>query len=183
MTGRLLFILGFALVLCGSAAAQRKNITNADLEKFRQKRLQIEKDYRENYERLGMPSPEELTKRDEQKRRENADAATRFRAERQQEEQNQALREQAENEQRYYQPPLNSYAPRYGTNYGNNFGYAPYNYYPGSFYRFSYGTRFSRFRYDNNRRYFNQIPIIRLQQPIRQTFFPINTRRFPRGRR
>ncbi|HMS40609.1 MAG TPA: hypothetical protein PKE69_10305 [Pyrinomonadaceae bacterium] len=50
MNKRLLFIL--ILTFTASAFAQTKTITNADLEKYRQKRLAAEKDYAENYERL-----------------------------------------------------------------------------------------------------------------------------------
>lgn len=58
-----------AVLFCGmvgsvlSVPGQTKSVTNADLEAFRQKRLQAEREYRENYSRLGMPSPEELEKR------------------------------------------------------------------------------------------------------------------------
>ena len=58
----LMFIVAAATV---SASAQRKTITNADLEKYRQERLAAEKDYRDNYASRGMPSPEELEKRRE----------------------------------------------------------------------------------------------------------------------
>lgn len=37
-----------------------RTVTNADLAKFRERRLAAEREYRENYERLGQPSPEEL---------------------------------------------------------------------------------------------------------------------------
>jgi hypothetical protein len=56
---RVLFVIVGALVLSTGAAAQN-TVTNADLEKYRQKRIAAEKDLRENYERLGFPSPEEL---------------------------------------------------------------------------------------------------------------------------
>jgi hypothetical protein len=53
-----------------SAFAQRKVITNASLEKYKQERLKREADYRANYKKLGLPSPEELAQREaeEQKR-------------------------------------------------------------------------------------------------------------------
>jgi hypothetical protein len=43
---------------------ERKKITNSDLEEFKQKRIKAEEDYRKNYKRLGMPSPEELEQRE-----------------------------------------------------------------------------------------------------------------------
>ena len=55
----------FSLSLVGLAKQDRhgkRNVTNSDLETFRQKRLDAERDYRENYERMGFPSPEELAK-------------------------------------------------------------------------------------------------------------------------
>lgn len=77
MKKRILFVLSLILVTSIFSFAQttpntkkaRKTVTNADLEKFRQKRLQAEKDYRENYKRLGMPSPEELEQREAERQR------------------------------------------------------------------------------------------------------------------
>lgn len=63
MKKRLLFILCLTVGLNALSFAQTRTVTNADLEKFRQKRLQAEKEYREKYEELGFPSPEELEKR------------------------------------------------------------------------------------------------------------------------
>lgn len=59
MLKKTVLVLSFVLSFSAIAFAQAKTVTNADLEKFRQKRLQSEKNYRENYERLGFPSPEE----------------------------------------------------------------------------------------------------------------------------
>ena len=59
----LIFGLFFSLAL--SAAAQVRTVTNSTLEKFQQKRVAAERDYRENYERLGFPSPEELDRQRE----------------------------------------------------------------------------------------------------------------------
>lgn len=62
----------FVLLLSASFSgfAQTKTITNADLEKYRQKRLLAEKELRENYEKLGFPSPQELARQNERSRRE-----------------------------------------------------------------------------------------------------------------
>jgi hypothetical protein len=49
-----------------------KTITNTDLEAYKQKRLAAEKDYKENYEKMGFPSPEELD------RQRDADMAVRM---------------------------------------------------------------------------------------------------------
>lgn len=62
-----------------TATAQNKTITNADLEKYRQARLAAEREYRENHERLGMPSPEELARRNEASRKELIELSDRLR--------------------------------------------------------------------------------------------------------
>lgn len=69
MRERILLILSLILISSGFAAAQtaKRTITNADLEKFRQKRVQAEADYRANYEKLGMPSPEEIAKQERER--------------------------------------------------------------------------------------------------------------------
>lgn len=63
MKKQIVVFLGLILTFSSVAFAQTKTVTNADLEKFRQKRLQAEREYRENYARLGFPSPEELEKK------------------------------------------------------------------------------------------------------------------------
>jgi hypothetical protein len=82
MKRSVLFLICFIFGATGFAFGQTKAVTNVDLEKFRQKRLQAEKEYRENYKRLGLPSPEELDRRREQSRKENEELSARLRAER-----------------------------------------------------------------------------------------------------
>lgn len=62
MKKRILLMLSLILVATNSVFAQtaRKTLTNLDLEKYRQERLKSEAEYRANYKKLGMPSPEEL---------------------------------------------------------------------------------------------------------------------------
>lgn len=73
------FLTAICLLIPAIAvSAQTKTITNADLEKFRQERVKAEEDYRKNYKKLGMPSPEELERRRERQRRENDEAAVRI---------------------------------------------------------------------------------------------------------
>ncbi len=62
-----------------SANAQRRTITNADLEKYRIERLNAEREYRENHARLGLPSPEELAKRSEASLKESMELSARLR--------------------------------------------------------------------------------------------------------
>ena len=81
MKRNLLFFVVFLSVAAGLVIGQTRTVTNADLEKFRQERLKNEKDYRENYARLGFPSPEELQRRSEQSSKETSELAAKFRAE------------------------------------------------------------------------------------------------------
>jgi hypothetical protein len=81
MKRNLLFFVVFLSVAAGAVVGQTRTVTNADLEKFRQERLKNEKDYRENYARLGFPSPEELQRRSEQSSKETSELAAKFRAE------------------------------------------------------------------------------------------------------
>ena len=77
MKKRLLSILCLSFVAAVSGYAQNVTVTNADLEKFRQKRLQAEREYRENHGKLGFPSPEELTRQREQSRLDNEEIIAR----------------------------------------------------------------------------------------------------------
>lgn len=95
MKRRLLFILCFILGVGNLAFAQRKTVTNADLEKYRQKRVAAEKDYRENYEKMGFPSPEELDRQIEESRIRNLELSEQFRQERKQNEGDWAARASA----------------------------------------------------------------------------------------
>lgn len=65
-----------------AALAQSNVITNLDLEKYRVEREKAKADYRENYARRGLPSPEELERRNEKDRQILAETAARVRAER-----------------------------------------------------------------------------------------------------
>ena len=64
------------------AGAQTLEITNADLEKFKQKRLAAEKELRENYAKLGFPSPEERAKQEEKEAKERTELVDKLRADR-----------------------------------------------------------------------------------------------------
>lgn len=81
MKKRLFFVLCSIFVAANFTFAQNKTVTNSDLEKHRQKRLEAERDYRENYERLGFPSPEELERQIEQSRKERSELAEQLRNE------------------------------------------------------------------------------------------------------
>lgn len=91
----LLFILCLIFIAAGVAIGQTRTVTNDDLAKFREKRLQAEKDLRENYERLGFPSPAELDRRFQQESLEREQLSDKLRRER-------LAREQAERDQAYW---------------------------------------------------------------------------------
>lgn len=96
MRVKILYLLCLSILSVVPAVTQTKSVTNADLEKFRQKRVQVEKDYRENYAKLGFPSPEELDRQIEKSRVERETLAARLTAERLQREQAEAARIQAD---------------------------------------------------------------------------------------
>src|SRR6187402_2911402 len=81
-----LCVLILCLISAVTALAQTKTVTNADLEKFRQQRLTAERQLKENYAKMGFPSPEELEKRNARERAELEQYAERLRNERQQKE-------------------------------------------------------------------------------------------------
>lgn len=138
----LLFILCLTFISAGAAFAQTRKVTNADLEKFREKRLAAEKDYRENYEKMGFPSPEELERDRQQSIAELGELSSRLRAERLERESVEAAREQIETLQsqtNYEQSYTGGYSV-YDQNYSS--GYLPYDYYN---YGYS-GNRQNRFR-------------------------------------
>jgi type II secretory pathway pseudopilin PulG len=63
----------FAIVILSlasaiSAFAQTKTVTNADLEKFRQQRVESERNLRAEYARKGFPSPEQIEQQNRQRR-------------------------------------------------------------------------------------------------------------------
>ena len=129
--------------------AQTKTITNADLESFRQKRLAAEKDLRENYEKLGFPSPAELEKQMEQSRIEREELAARLELERERELQYEVEALRAQN---YYLQSQNRTYVRTTRNYF--YGFSPL---------FSFNPRFRR----RNTRHNNFLPPIRPPKPIR----------------
>ena len=127
-----LFILIFILTAAFTAFAQTKKITNADLEKYKQERLKAEREYRENYARLGFPSPEELARRNEQSQRDLAAYSSRLRQERLAEEYNNSL----QNQTNYTQTAPEYYPQNSRTNY--------FGYYPQSLYNYGYNNGYTR---------------------------------------
>lgn len=134
MKNKVLLLIGLIFILANASLAQNRTITNDDLDKYRQKRLAAERDLRENYERLGFPSPAELQKQIEQSNAERSALSARLESENLEREQLDLERQRAEVEASsrhlQYQPDN---AQRYDDNYSNfglngfysfpNFGY------------------------------------------------------------
>jgi len=142
MKKQILLLIGFIFISANVVSAQTKTVTNADLEKFRQRRVQSETEYRENYQKRGLPSPEELDKRREQNGKALAELSERLGKERMEREEKQ---QEEEYRQAQYQLYLRNYASQYnqGGYYGN--GYYPLGYF-GSYYGYSNNSFNTRFR-------------------------------------
>ena len=80
MKHRIVSLFCFVLATTVAVSAQSRVVTNADLDAYKQQRLKAEREYRDNYERLGMPSPEELERRREQSRSETEQISAKLRA-------------------------------------------------------------------------------------------------------
>ncbi|MBK9216807.1 MAG: hypothetical protein IPM59_14650 [Chloracidobacterium sp.] len=72
--------LSLALMASVAGYGQTPTVTNIDLEKYRAQRIKAEADLRENYERLGFPSPEERARRDAESAKAVAELSTKLRA-------------------------------------------------------------------------------------------------------
>jgi hypothetical protein len=162
MKKRILVFLSLIFSISAVTFAQTKTVTNTDLETFRQKRLAAEKDYRENYARLGFPSPQELEKQLAEDKLELAELSERLRAQRLERERTNALDAQnnlLENQNYLLQTQTGTRAER---NYF--YGVAPFVYLPYNFYNL---PRY-RSNYRNRRNWrSNRMPPIRPPKPIR----------------
>lgn len=131
MKERTLFVVAALFVLSGVAVAQEvRTVTNADLEKYRQKRLQAERDLRENYAEMGFPSPEEIEQQNEESRRSLNEFADQLREERLERESRRYRR--AQNSGNGSANPLAYPAPGF-IDYGNYYSTGAY-YYGGRYY-------------------------------------------------
>ncbi len=152
MKMRWLLILIFSFIAIASVSAQTRTVTNDDLEKYRQKRIAAQRDLRENYERLGFPSPAELERQNAESRAERSVLSQRLEAENLEREQLNFERERAETEARseFYQSPTQN-AARYDEDYYPNYypNYAPNGFYgiPSADYL---NQRFNRGRFRRN---------------------------------
>lgn len=83
MIRRLFFVFCLvSLTAVVSLAQARRTITNSDLERYRQQRLTAERELREEYSRLGFPSPEEMLRRDMDSQQQMLELSTRLKSER-----------------------------------------------------------------------------------------------------
>ncbi len=131
MRKKILLLVCLMLLTTFTALAQTKTVTNFDLEKYRDRRISAEKDLRENYAKLGFPSPEELQRQREKSRIETEELSAKLRAERIERE-----KIAAEAESRQAAARQNSYTRSYGNyNTGTRYYGGFYSYGPGSFYR------------------------------------------------
>lgn len=96
MRKKLLFCFCVSLLTTTGVLAQGRTITNFDLEKYRTERVKAEADLRENYARLGFPSPEERARRDAEAARQAGELALKLRAQRIEQERIDAERENTE---------------------------------------------------------------------------------------
>lgn len=128
MKKQIAVLLSLIFSLSIVSMAQTKTVTNADLEKFRQERLKAEREYRENYERLGFPSPEELERQREEDRVKRENLSERLRNERLQREAIQAQNERNQAIQRQNQYLQNVATQTYssGGYYYGGYGFTPY---------------------------------------------------------
>lgn len=184
MKRKILFILCSIFITVGFASAQtaKRTVTNADLQKFREKRLQAEKDLRENYARLGFPSPEELEKQRKADDDVRQKLSEKLRIERLQ-------REQSDLDQQYLQSQNNT--DIYYVQSSDGGGYYPY--YSGSYYNYPrrsgnyYGRRYQQNSgyvtgggYSIDGGYFPQFnnnrPVVRIKTPGVRINTPIRIR-------
>ena len=170
MRKKILLIVGLIFISANAIAAQNRTVTNGDLEKYRQKRLTAEKDLRENYERLGFPSPAELDKQIEQGKVERSELSARLRTENLERERLDLERQRVESEVnsrnlQYQTENIQRYEDNYSS-YGTNgfysfpnFGYQNQRLNRG--YRNGYGNGY-RGNYNNQPRveYRNNLPVI-----------------------
>jgi hypothetical protein len=165
MKSRWFLILCVFAVAVVSAIAQTKTVSNFELEKYKQKRVQAERDLNENYKRLGFSSPEERERRLETWKQESKELSDRLERARLEQENADALAQQAAAlaaQQRYYQ----STQPDYPV-YDNGLIYS---------YGYGYRNRFRPFRLQQPSGYFAGGAFWPSPSPARQ---PIFIRRTP----
>jgi hypothetical protein len=151
--------LGLLMALVTVGVAQVPTVDNFTLEKYQKQRIAAQRDYQENYARMGFPSPEELDRQREADMSARLQLADQLRQARLEEQridiQRRGLelqaasmedaRQQASEAAAYYGGQQPGYVEGYGSGYG---GYYPNSYGAGGYYnngRFGNG-RLGRYR-------------------------------------
>lgn len=119
------FVIGFVFVFSAAASAQVRTVTNSDLERYRENREKSEAEMRENYARMGFPSPTEMQLRNDAANRSMIELADKIRADRLEQERLDAqYRAQMAASQRPTVIVVGSdnYDPGYFVQYGYGFG-------------------------------------------------------------
>ena len=158
MNKRLFSILCLVFCLGSVAFGQIKTITNADLEKYRQKRLQDEREYLENYQRLGLPSPAELERQREQSAKERTELVQRL--------------EQEQIQREYYTQQQQPIYVIQSVTINNRRSNRPY------YYNYPYGFYYFRFPRTQTQPQNNQLQPIRPPKPIPVPLFLQTNRNF-----
>ena len=76
-----LLLLALVLTVSPAVFGQSRTVDNFTLDKYKQQRLAAEKDLRENYAKLGFPSPEEMQRQREKDEDEKAERLDKLREE------------------------------------------------------------------------------------------------------
>jgi hypothetical protein len=147
----------FSLFMCVCLSvvvfSQTPTVTNLDLEKYRIERMMADKEYRENYARLGFPSPEELERQRQEDQAARVELAERLRHARQDQERIQLDRDRLDLDAARLQSEIDANAAaqeqREGY-YGNYPNYGTYGY-PGVYGYPGYGGG-----YRNGRGYYDR---------------------------
>ncbi len=132
-------IFGLVLSMAAIGAGQVRTVTNSSLQKFQQKRLAAERDYRENYARMGFPSPEDLDRQREKDMTARLSLVAQLREARLEKERLELERNNLELDTIRLDIESNSYAPETGY-FGSYFGGFQ------SFGAYNAGRGFKRFR-------------------------------------
>ena len=154
-------VLGLCMCLSLSIVvlSQTPTVTNLDLEKYRIERMMAEKEYRDNYARQGLPSPEELERQRQEDQAARIDLMERLRRARQDQERIQLDRDRLDLDAARLQAEIdaNAAAQEQREGYSNYPNYGAYGYpgvgvygYPGGYGYPGYGG------YRNNRGYYDR---------------------------
>lgn len=128
------------LMAAPAAFGQARTVDNFALDKYKHQRLAAEKDLRENYGKLGFPSPEELERRRQKDEDDKAALLDRLREERLERERIELERQQMAIEASRYQE-----APPLVISDGQGYPYLPYVYEPQRRRRFGRNHRIDRY--------------------------------------